>query len=125
MTRDVADPIALSPYAWTDIDFRVELNAHLKIALENGLWDGERACGRGIALEAADHCVVIAFLGWFGWCYGRSAVDGFMKDGVVGVVLLHSTEVVGTFEQVLTLTGSILCPYRLTIDALRRQTLRW
>ena len=43
VTRDVADPITLSPYAWADMNFGIELDAHLKIALQDGLGDGEGA----------------------------------------------------------------------------------
>ena len=50
-------------------------------------------------MKATDHRVVIALLWWFGWGYGRGgAVDGFMEDGVVGIVLFHSTEIIGTFQ---------------------------
>ncbi len=39
--RDVADPIALTPYARTDRDLGVELDAHLEIALEDRFRDRE------------------------------------------------------------------------------------
>ena len=71
----------------------------------------------------ADHGVVIALLGFGRGSDGRSAVDGFMKDGVVRVGVFHGTEVVGTLEQVLTLTGGIFCTDGLAVDALRRETL--
>lgn len=71
----------------------------------------------------ADHGVVITLLGFGRWRDHRSAIDGFVEDGVVRVVLFHRTEVIGTLEQMLTLTGGVLCPYRLAVDALRRETL--
>ena len=70
-------------------------------------------------MEAADHGFVIALLGLFGRgsdC--RGAVDGFMEDGVVGIVFFHGTEVVGTLEQVLTLTRSVFGSNALTVYTL-------
>lgn len=122
MTRDVSNPIALTPNARTDTDLRVQLHAHLEVALENGFGDGKGAGGRRVALKA-DHGVVVTLLGFGRGGDGRSAVDGFVEDRIVRVVLFHSTEVIGTLEQVLTLTGGILCANGLTVDALRRETL--
>lgn len=122
MTRNVSNPVALSPNAWPNTDLGVQLHAHLEIALENRFGDRERAGGRGVALEA-DHGVVITLLGFGRWCDSRSAVDRFVEDWVVRVVLFHSTQIIGTLEQVLTLTGGILCANRLTVDALGGETL--
>ena len=66
----------------------------------------------------ADHGVMITLLGFGGGSDCRGAVDGFMEDGVVGIVFFHGTEVVGTLEQVLTLTRGVFCADRLTVDAL-------
>ena len=122
MTRDVSDPVALSPNAGTNTDLGVQLHTHLEIALEDGLGDGKGAGGGGIALEA-DHGVVIALLGFGGGSDGGGAVDGFMEDGVVGVMFFHGAEVIGTLEQMLTLTRSIFGANGLTVDALCGETL--
>ena len=76
-------------------------------------------------LEAAiDHGVQISFLRRFGrGCLHRSAVDGFVKDWVVRVVLFHCAQVVWTLEQVLALTRGIFGANGLTVDALRGETL--
>ena len=66
----------------------------------------------------ADHGVVIALLGFGGGSDCRGAVDGFMEDGVVGIVFLHGTEVVGTLEQMLTLTRSVFCADGLAVNTL-------
>lgn len=122
MTRDVANPIALSPNARSNTDLWVQLHAHLKIAFEDGFGDREGARGRGVALKA-DHGVVITLLGFGRGSDGRSAVDRFVENGIVRIVFFHGTEVIGTLEQVLTLTGGILCADGLAVDALRRETL--
>ena len=75
-------------------------------------------------MKATDHRFVVALeLGLLGWGDIRCAVDGFMEDGIVGVVLFHRTEVVGTFEKVLALSGCIFRAHRLTVNTLRRKTL--
>ena len=117
VTGDVSDPIALSPNARADTDLGVQLHAHLKVAFEDRFGDGKGARGGGVALEA-DHGVVIALLGFGGGSDGRGAVDGFMEDGVVGVVFFHGTEVIGTLEQMLTLTRGVFCAYGLAVDTL-------
>ncbi len=71
----------------------------------------------------ADHGVVIALLGFGRGSDGGSAVDGFMEDRVVRVGVFHGTEVVGTLEQVLTLTGGIFGADGLAVDALRGEAL--
>ena len=122
VARDVSHPISLSPDARSDTDLRIQLHAHLKVALEDGFGDRKGAGGGGVALEA-DHGVVIALLGFGLGSDCRSAIDGFVKDGIVRVMLFHGTEVIGTLEQVLTLTGGIFCANGLTVDALCGETL--
>ena len=123
MTRDEPNPVALSPDARTNTDPRVQLHAQLEIALENGFGNWEGARGGGVALEA-QHGVVVAFLGLLGGRGGgRGAVDGFVEDWIFRIVLLHGTQVIGTLEQVLTLTRGIFCADGLAVHALRRETL--
>ena len=45
MTRDVSDPIALSPNARSDTDLGVQLHAHLEVAFEDGFGDRKGARG--------------------------------------------------------------------------------
>ena len=124
MTGDVADPVALTPDTRTDRDFRIKLNTHLEIALEDGLGDWKRARSGGVAYKTAhDHGLVIALFRNLCWSLNGSAVDGFVEDGVVRVVLFHGAEVVGTFEEVGALTRCVFGAYRLAVDALRRETL--
>ena len=122
VTRDVSNPITLSPDTRSNTDLRVQLHAHLEIAFENGFRDGKGARGRGVALEA-DHGVMITLLGFGGRSDCGGAVDGFMEDGVVRVMLFHGTQIIRTLEQVLTLTGGIFGANGLTVDALRGETL--
>lgn len=122
MTGDVSNPVALTPNARTDTDLRVQLHAHLEIALENGFRDRKGAGGGGVALKA-NHGVVITLLGFGRGSDGGGAVDGFVEDGIVRVVLFHGTKVIGTLEQVLTLTGSVLRADRLAVDTLCGETL--
>lgn len=122
VTGDVANPVPLSPNTRSNTDLRVQLDTHLEIALENRFGDGKGARGRGVALEA-DHGVVITLLRFGGGSDGRSAVDGFVEDWVVRIMLFHSTKIIGTLEQVLTLTGGIFCANRLAVDALCGETL--
>lgn len=74
-------------------------------------------------MKAAEHGVVIALLGFGRGSDGGGAVDGFMEDGVVGVVFLHGIEVIGTLEQMLTLTRGIFCANGLAVDALCGEAL--
>ena len=53
------------------------------------------------------------------------AVDGFVQDRVIRVVFLHGGEVVGTFEEMLALTGSIFGADGLAVDALGGEALCW
>ena len=122
MPGNISHPIALSPNAWPNTDFGIQLHAHLEIALEDGFRDRKSARGRRVTLEA-NHAVVIALLGLSGGCDGRGAVDGFMQDGVFRVGVFHGAEVVRTLEQVLTLTGGIFGADGLAVDALRGETL--
>lgn len=71
----------------------------------------------------ADHGVVVTFLRFGRRCDGGSTVDGFVKNWIVRVVLFHGTKVIGTLEQVLTLTGSVLRADRLAVDTLCGETL--
>ena len=48
----------------------------------------------------------------------RGAVHGVMEYGLVGIVFFHGTEIVGTLEQVLTLTRGVFCADRLAVDTL-------
>ena len=116
---DVSNPIALPPNPRSNADLGVQLHAHLKIAFEDRLRYGKRAGRGGIALEA-NHGVVVALLGFVGGGGdGGGAVDGFVQDGIVRVVLFHGAEVVGALEQVLTLTGGVFGADGLAVDALR------
>ena len=45
MTRDVSDPIALSPNARPDADLGVQLHAHLEVAFEDRFGNGKGARG--------------------------------------------------------------------------------
>ena len=123
MATDEADPVALTPNTRSDGNLWVQLDAHLEIALQARLWDRIRTRGRRIALEAIDHGVEVSLLGSLDRGWYRSTVDSFMKDRVVGIVFLHGGEVVGAFEQMRTLTRGVFRANRLTVDALRRQTL--
>lgn len=120
MSRDEADPVPLTPDARTNGDLRVELNGHLEIAFEERFRDGEGSRRGRIALKSADHCFVVAFLWRFGWSDGGCAVDGFVQDGIIGIVFFHGAEVVGAFKEVLSLARGVLCADRLAVDALRR-----
>ena len=54
----------------------------------------------------------------------RWAIDGFLEDGAVGMVLFHGGEVICTLKEVLSLTGGIFCANGLAVDALSREALR-
>ena len=116
---DIPDPIALPPNPRSNTNLGIQLHAHLEIAFEDRLGYRERAGRGGVALEA-NHGVVVALLGFVGGGGdGGGAVDGFVQDGVVRVVLFHRTEVVGALEQVLALTGGVFGADGLAVDALR------
>ena len=66
---------------------------------------------------------MVALLRRLSWRNGGSAVDGFMQDWVIGIMLFHRTEVVGALEKVLALAGGVFGPDGLAVDALRRETL--
>ena len=123
MATNETNPVALTPNTRSDRDFWIQLNAHLEIALKVGFWNRIRASRRGIALKSVDHSIKVSLLRSFDWCWYRSTVDSFMEDWVVGVVFLHSSKVIRAFEQMRTLTRGIFRTNRLTVDALRRQTL--
>lgn len=127
MSADISDPAPLAPDARTHGDLRVQLHADLEIPLQDGLGDGEAAGGRRLALEPTHHRLVVALLVGLrlrGGLDGR-AVDGFMEDWVVRVVLFHGGEVVGALEQVLALARSVLRADGLAVDALGREALKF
>lgn len=126
---DETDPFPLAPNAGPDANLGIQLHAHLKVALERRLWN-RKAPGAGtVALEAVEHDVVVAFLGGaaggFGarWRVGGRAVDGFVQDRVVGVVLFHSVKVGGAFEKVDALAGGVFGTDGLAVDALGGEAL--
>jgi hypothetical protein len=150
VSADERDPVALAPDALSDADFRVQLHAHLKVALESGFGDGEAAAPKGaVALEARgrDHDEVIGvgggaralvrFLvaagGQFGDAgragSGRAAVGGVrggeLEEGVLGVVFFHGIEVGLAVEEVGALARGVFRADRLAVDALRGETLQW
>lgn len=122
---DEADPIALAPDAWSDGDLGVQLYTHLEVTLQLGFRNGERLRGRrGGALEAVDHGIEIAFL--VRLCrsvLGRCAIDRFVQDGIVRVVLLHGVKVGRALEEMGPLATGIFGPNGLAVDALCGETL--
>lgn len=109
MATDEADPVALAPYTWPHRYFGIELDTHLKVALQRGLGDRERVRSRGGAtLEATDHGIEVSFLGCLrrGMLGGR-AIDRFMKYRVVRVVLLHGVEVGRALEKMCALAAGV------------------
>lgn len=125
MPTNEAQPITLAPDARPHRDLWVQLHAHLEVTLQLRHRNRKRMAHLCTTLEASiDHGVEIALLGCFGRRgLGRSAVDGFVKDWVVGVMLLHSAQIVGAFEEVLALARGVFGAHGLAVDALRRQTL--
>ncbi len=125
VTRDETDPMAVAPNRSPDGNLRIELHAHLEVALERRLGDGERARVHcvGASLETANHGLEVALFGSFHRRRGR-AVGRQLQDGVLRVVLLHRVQVVGALEQVLALAARVLCAHRLAVYALRRETLQ-
>lgn len=125
VSANISDPAPLAPDAGTHWDLRVQLHADLEIPLQDGFGDGEAPGGRSLALESTHHGLVVALLIWLGLRGGLDgrAVDGFMEDGVVRVVLFHGGKVVGTLEQVLALARGVLGADGLAIDALGGEAL--
>lgn len=125
MTTDEADPIALAPDAWSDGYLGIQLYAHLEVTLQLGFRNWERLrSGRGGALETVDHGIEIAFL--VRLCrsvLGGCAIDRFMKNGIVRVMLLHGVKVGRALEEMGTLAAGIFGPNGLTVDALCGETL--
>lgn len=125
MPTDEADPIALAPDAWSDGDLGVQLYTHLEVTLQLGFRNGERLRGRrGGALEAVDHGIEIAFL--VRLCrsvLGRCAIDRFMQDGIVRVMLLHGVKIGRALEEMGPLATGIFGPNGLAVDALCGETL--
>ena len=66
---DETDPFPLAPDAGPDANLRIQLHAHLKVALERGLRDRKPPGACTVALEAVEHDVVVSFL--------RGAAGGF------------------------------------------------
>ena len=120
-----AQPIALAPDSRSHRDLRVQLHAHLEVALKLRRGYGIRVAHLRTALEPSiDHGIEVALLGGFGRRgLGRSAVDSFMENGVVGVMFLHGAQVVGTLEEMLALARSVFGADGLAVDALCRKTL--
>lgn len=123
MPRDIANPIPLPPNAWPNRDLRVQLDTHLEVTLKDRLRNRKRTRRGRVTLEATDHSIMVPLLGRFSRRDGGCAVNGFVQDWVIRVVLLHGTQVVGTLEEVLALTGGVFGSYRLAVDALCRETL--
>lgn len=129
MSTNIADPIPLSPNARPNIDPRIQLHTHLEIPLEDRFRNREAFARAAVTLKASRRSgkgsLMIALLG----CLDRRGrwsgpVDGFVEDGVIGIVFFHGSEVVWAFEEMLALAGGVLGPNGLTVDALRGETLR-
>jgi hypothetical protein len=54
---------------------------------------------------------MVALLGRLSWGDSRRAVDGFVKDRIIRIILLHRTEIIGTLEEVLALTRCVFGSY--------------
>lgn len=122
VTADEADPIALPPDSRSDRDLGVDLYTHLKITLQTGSGNrvGVRGSG-GAALEAiVHHRIKVPFLRCLNRrMLGLVAIDGFVENGIVRIVLLHGVKISRTLEKVRALTAGVFSPDRLAIDALR------
>ena len=81
MPGDVANPVALSPNTRSDADARVQLHAHLKVPLQDGFGHRKTSAGRGFALEAMHHGLMIALL--VGLWLGGGRAEGRTVDGFV------------------------------------------
>lgn len=123
MPADITDPVALTPDARPNGDLGVELHAHLKIPLESRLRDRVGPRSGRVPLEAVDHGVEVPFLRRLIWRGDRGAVDGFMKDRVVGVMFLHGVQVIGALEEMRALAAGVFRAHGLAVNALRRKTL--
>ena len=126
MPTHITDPISLPPNPRPNTDLRIQLHAHLKIPLKRGLWNLQRPAYARIPLEPArDHGIVVTLLVGFVAAAGSSiersggrAIDGFVQDWVLRVVLFHGGEVVRAFKEVLPLAGGVFGADGLAIDAL-------
>ena len=125
MPADKAHPIPLPPDPLPHGDLRIQLDTHLEIALKLRHGDRVRVAHLRATLEATiDHGVEVSFLRGLGRCgLYRGAIDSFMEDGVVGVVLFHCAEIIGALEEMLALARGVLRAHRLAVDALRGETL--
>lgn len=131
MSADIAHPISLTPDTWPNTDLRIQLHTHLKIPFERRLWNLQCPADARIALKpTGGHGLEVSLLvSLVGAVRSGSegsrwwTVDGFIEDWVFRIMLFHSGEVVGTFQQVLPLAGCIFRSNRLAVDALCRETL--
>lgn len=126
MPRNIADPVALAPDTRPDTDARVQLHAHLKVSLQNRLGHRKASAGGGLALEALYHGLMVALLVWLG--LGRCRVDGravngFVEDRVIWVMLFHCGEIVGAFKEMLALARGVLRAHGLAVNALGGEAL--
>ena len=140
MTGDEANPVTVSKDGFANGDLGIELNNKLDITLEarnesvrelefqtnlrSRRLRNRRATSdkTRIGSKAVHHSIEITLLrGFHSWC--RCAILSKLEDGALRIVFLHSVEIVGTLQQVLSLTAGVLCAYRLTVDALCRQAL--
>ena len=124
MPTDITNPVSLPPNTGTNANPRIQLHAHLEIPLQNRLWNGKAPRSTRLPLEA-HHGVMVAFLALL-WLrrrvHGRT-VDGFVQDGILGVVLFHGGEVIGAFKEVLALARGIFCADGLAVNALGGEAL--
>ena len=127
MPTDKAHPIPLAPYPRTDADLRVQLHAHLEVSLEGGFRNRKGPRPAAVTLEPINHGLVVALF-CAAWGFGLRgvrgrAVDGFVQDRVVRVVLFHGVQVGGTFEEVDALARGVFCADGLAVDALGGEAL--
>lgn len=62
MPAHETDPFPLTPDAWANADFRVQLQAHLKVPLERRFRNRKSPGSSAVALEAVEHDIVVSFL---------------------------------------------------------------
>ena len=125
MPTNEAQPVALAPDSRSHRDLRVQLHAHLKVALKLRRRDRIRVAHLRTTLEASiDHGIEVALLGGFGrGGLGRSAVNSFVENWVVGVMFLHGAQVVGALKEMLALARGVFGANGLAVNALRGKTL--
>ncbi len=130
MPTHKSQPVSLAPDPGAHANLRLQLHAHLEVALQLRRRDGIAVAHGAGALEPRrttdDHGVEVTLLGGLerGVLRGRRwAIDGFVQDRVVWVVLLHGGEVVGAFDKVLALAGGVFGADGLAVDALCGEAL--